>query len=255
LKDLAAYRFLDTRQIIELHPDITVRTIRSRLQLLFHAGYVERPVGQASYYEHPHIVYSLAKKGAALVSPNDGLPLPPKSTRELGVSFMRHSLMISNFAAVLKLALQNAGAELVVWRELGAIDAVHCEGERLPIAPDAFFTIKDKSDFLYFFLEIDRSTMVSEKVLRKYKGYWNWWIQGGQKEKLGINKFRVLTVCISQERADNLRQITKKADDRQLGSNIFWFACEKLYDLKNPESILTPIWKTPKNEDSRHLLE
>jgi len=145
LKDLAAYRFLDTRQIIELHPNITARTLRSRLQLLFHAGFVERPIGQVAYYEHPHLVYTLAKKGAALVSQNGGLPNPPKPAKELGVSFMRHSLMISNFAAVLKLALKNASAELAVWRELGPIDAVQCEGERLPIAPDAFLPSKQKN--------------------------------------------------------------------------------------------------------------
>lgn len=55
LKDLTSYRFLDTKQILTLHPDYTARTVRSRLQLLYHAGYVERPRGQFSYYEHPHI--------------------------------------------------------------------------------------------------------------------------------------------------------------------------------------------------------
>jgi hypothetical protein len=255
LKDLAAYRFLDTNQILTLHPNISARTLRSRLQLLFHAGLVERPIGQVAYYEHPHLVYTLAKKGAALVSENDGLPLPSKPAKELGVSFLRHSLMISNFAAVLKLALKNAGAELAVWRELGPIDAVQCEGERLPIAPDAFFTIKDKGDFLHFFLEIDRSTMVSERVLKKFKGYWNWWTQGGHTKKLEIHKFRVLTVCLSPDRAENLRQIAKKADDARQGSNMFWFGCEKSYSLKDPDAILSPIWKTPKNELPHCLLE
>lgn len=256
LKDLTAYRFLDTKQILTLHPDYTARTVRSRLQLLYHAGYVERPRGQFSYYEHPHLIYSLAKKGAALVSQDKSLLTITDRPHEMGVSFMRHSLMISNFQAVLRLALKNAeGFKLAVWRDLGAIDAVHCEGKRLPIAPDAFFTIEAKDYFMHFFFEADRSTMAADRMLNKFKGYWNWRLEGGQKRKLDIANFRVLTVCISEERAENLRQIAKKADVNQTGSEMFWFACEKAYNLENSEKVLEPIWKTPKNENPHSLLE
>jgi hypothetical protein len=256
LKDLTSYRFLDTKQILTLHPNYSARTVRSRLQLLYHAGYVERPRGQFSYYEHPHLIYSLAKKGAVLVSQDKGLLTVTDRPHEMGVSFMRHSLMISNFQAALRLALNKTeGFKLVVWRDLGAIDAVHCEGERLPIAPDAFFTIEAKDYFMHFFFEADRSTMAADRMLNKFKGYWNWRLEEGSKRKLGISNFRVLTVCISEERQENLRQIAKKADANQAGSEMFWFAYEKSYDIGKPESILQPIWNTPKNDNPRHILE
>jgi len=108
---------------------------------------------------------------------------------------------------------------------------------------------------MHFFLEADRSTMTSERLLDKYKGYWIWRAEGGQKAKLEIPNFRVLTICLSQERADNLRKIAKKADDNQAGSEMFWFACESSYSLKEPETILEAVWKTPKNDNPHYLLE
>lgn len=257
LKDLTSYRFLDTKQILTLHPDYSARTVRSRLQLLFHSGYVERPSGQFSFYEHQHLIYSLAKKGAALVSQDKVLPpVTTKRPNEMGVSFMRHSLMISNFQAALRLALEKTeGSKLAVWRDLGAIDAIYCEGERMPIAPDAFFTIEAKNYFMHFFFEADRSTMAMDRMLNKFKGYWNWRLEDGQKRKLDIANFRVLTVCLSEERAQHLRRIAAKANGKETGSDMFWFACEKSFSLQNPESILTPIWRSAKGEGLRQLLE
>jgi DNA-binding HxlR family transcriptional regulator len=257
LNDLSDCRTLDTKHILALHPEMSQRTLQSRLYFLFHAGYVERPVSQISYFrESGHLVYSLTKKGAGLVSQNKGLPSPAKKPKELGVSFLQHSLMISNFKTILNLALEKErNAKLIVWRELGPIDAVQCEGERLPIAPDAFFTLETKDYLMHFFLEVDRSTMTGERLLDKFKGYWIWRAEGRQKTKLEIANFRVLTICLSRERAENLRQIAKKADDHQTGSEMFWFACEGSYSLKEPENVLQNIWKTPKNDLPHCLLE
>jgi hypothetical protein len=257
LKLLADCRFLDSKQIIALFPGQTERNVKRRLQFLFQGGYIERPAQQlANYKPSDSLVYTLTKKGAALVSQSKGLPAEAKPFREVGISFIRHSLMMSGFRLALAEALKgNSQFRLAVWREPGAIDAVHCEGERLPIAPDAFFTLEDKDYLRHFFLEADRSTMTLERMLNKFKGYWNWRAEEGQKRKLGISTFRVLTVCISEQRAENLRQIAAKANGKETGSDMFWFACEKSYSLENPEKILTPIWKSAKGGNLRHLLE
>jgi len=254
---LANYRFLDTKQITALFPSQTERNIKRRLHFLFHGGYIERPVQQFTYLKpSEYLVYSLARKGAELISQKKGFSARAKPSKEIGVSFLRHSLMISDFRLALSLALSNSSQfKLAVWKDLGLIDAVYCEGERLPIAPDAFFTIESKDYLMHFFLEADRSTMALERMLNKYKGYWIWRAEGSQKQKLDIANFRVLTVCISEERAENLRQISKKADDNQTGSEMFWFASEKAYAPAIHEKILEPIWKTSKNENPHHLLE
>jgi DNA-binding HxlR family transcriptional regulator len=257
LQDLAAYKFLDSKHILALHPEIKERSLQSRLHLLFHGGLVERPPSQFTYFQKAaHIVYSLTKKGAELVSQDMGVSDQVKQPKNMGVSFLQHSLMISNFKTILELALkENGQSKLSFWSEPKTIDVIYSGGERLPIAPDAFFTIEDKDYLMHFFLEVDRSTMALERMVKKFKGYWDWRAEGGHKRKLKISNFRVLTVALTEDRKENIRKIARKADDNQTGSEMFWFACEKAYNLENTGKILDPIWKTSKNENLHHILE
>jgi hypothetical protein len=258
LKELADYRFLDTKQISVLHPELSERETRRRLQFLFQAGFLARPNQQFSYFKPSgYIIYTLDKKGAELLFPGNREKLNQvKRNKNLKPIFLLHDLMVSNFRLVLTLALKGRKeSKLVRWREENLQSSVFSLGEKLPISPDAFFTIEDKDDLLHFFLEADRSTMSLERFLKKMKAYWQWWLEEGHKKKFGISVFRVLTITISEERKENLRKITKKADERQRGSEMFLFACEKDYNLEKPETILKPIWQSPKDDKYHHLLE
>jgi len=86
------------------------------------------------------------------------------------------------------------------------------------------------------------------------KAYWHYWQKDKQKQ-LGISVFRVLTLTEKQGRKESLRGLTKQAGDTKQGSEMFWFACEKSFDLAKPKTILDPIWQTPKNDTLHHLLE
>ena len=50
LRELADYRFLDTKQISVLHPELSERETRRRLQFLFRAGFLARPSQQFSLF-------------------------------------------------------------------------------------------------------------------------------------------------------------------------------------------------------------
>ncbi|GAG56075.1 unnamed protein product [marine sediment metagenome] len=254
LKDLANYRVLDTRHISELHSKVSKRTIQRRLKLLFHAGFLERPIKQFSQYKYPsHIIYTLGRKGAKFLFPSKRTT---KWRKKVKSAFLWHSLMISNFRVILTLALKNkTESKLVNWQEENLTDSVYLEGERLPIAPDGFFTIEDKDDLLHFFLEADRSTMEGKRFLSKMRAYWQWWLEEGHKKKFNISVFRVLTITVSKKRKENLRKITKRADDRRRGSEMFLFSCQKDYNLEKPESILKQIWQSPKDNSWHYLLE
>ncbi len=254
LRDLADYRFLDTTHILALHSEVPKRTIQYRLQQLYQVGFLERPIFQFPQYQPPaHIIYTLGKKGAEFLFPGRRAT---KQSRELKLPFLKHSLFISDFRVILTLALrEKKNSKLVSWREEGLFDTVYLEGEKLPISPDAFFTIEDKNDLLHFFLEADRSTMPEERFLNKMRAYWQWWKEEGHKDRFNISVFRVLTVNTSESRKENLRQRTKRVDDRQRGSDMFLFTCDKNYNLEKPESILKPIWQSPKNDNLHHLLE
>jgi len=258
LRDLADYRFLDSRHILALNSEMPERTLQRRLQFLFHAGFLERPIYQFSQFKTPsRIIYALGKKGAELLFSNQGTKVSwSKKNRTAMPLFLQHSLMVSNFRVILTLALKNRKeSKLVRWQEEGLAGKIYSEGEQLPLSPDAFFTIEDKNDWLHFFLEADCSSMEHKRFLDKMRGYWQWWKEEGHKDRFNISVFRVLTITISKERKENLRRITKQADDNRQGSEMFLFACEKDYNLETPESILNPIWQSPKNDNLHYLLE
>ena len=264
LQLLADYRFLETPQILAL-TGRGYRNLQRRLQYMFHAGLVDRPPRQQDYLWAPRpMVYALGDKGADLLAERlqveRGKVAWQEKNRQVGLPFVDHTLMTSNFRATLTLATKAArGVELVDWRQGTELtDRVQVDGEWFPIVPDGFFTLKvgdKKSPVRHFFLESDRSTMDHKRFFRKVFGYWQWYKSGGHTQKLGIPHFRVLTLTISEQRRDNLRVLTRGADDRKKGSEMFLFACEKDFSLEDPATILGSIAQCPKDATWHSLIE
>ena len=120
LQDLADYRFLDARQILTLHKEASERTLKRRLQLLFHAGFLDRPSQQFSYLQpSSHIIYALGKKGAKLIfSDRRAEANWTKRNKSVKPLFLQHALMISNFRVVLTLALNKTReTKILNWQE------------------------------------------------------------------------------------------------------------------------------------------
>lgn len=259
LQSLADYRFLNTKQLAILH-QINLRTLRGRLKRLFHAGYIIRPKYQFHYFAPTptkHIIHALGKQGAKFVFADQRVNLNWTSkNRNISSLYLWHALMVSDFRFILTLALRNAaGVKITNWQQENLLEYVSYQGERLCLKPDAFFTLEDKNNYMHFFLEADRSKMGHKKFFKKMKAYWEWWKLGRPKKKFGIERFRVLTIVISDQRKGNLRLTTKAVDDKRQGSEMFLFANHNDYSLDNPESILEPIWQSPKDDKQHHLLE
>lgn len=263
------YRFLDSGQITALIGSSYQTTIR-RLRKLYHHAFLDRPKSQAylGWFKPREMVYALDDKGAEVLVEKAGLPREEvtgrwgRKNKEVKYRYMEHTLMISRFRATLTLALRDrAESKLLFWeRESRDLrDKVYfLEGgkkRRLSIAPDGYFCIEDKGDLMYFFLEADRGTMTNKRFLRKMRGYWKWWKQGKHKKTFGIEAFRVLTVTYSERRKKNLRETTQAADDRNIGSSMFWFTSKERFDLEEPETILEPIWQIPRNGHRHRILE
>jgi len=87
--------------------------------------------------------------------------------------------------------------------------------------------------------------MSNVRYLAKLKAYYHFWatqIRSG-KHPSGMTRFRVLTVTLSQERKDNLRETAREVDGEGKAPNLFWFACERNYrDV--PQQVMGPIWQT-----------
>lgn len=261
LRDLADCRLLNTEQIVALYSG-GLRNLQRRLRHLYRQGYVERPSQQTlSDLPSQHIVYSLGRKGAELVFADT--EERAEHIRQIRLNSraafpsIAHSLMISQFRVVLSLALRkNGDAKIIRWKQDAELKhAMKLKGEKPTLIPDAFFTIEDKDGFFHFFLEADRSTMTNDRFLKKMQTYWNWWQNETYNEKLGISRFRVLTITLSKERKENLKRTTREADPRKQGSAMFLFACEKDYSLSEPENVLKPIWLSPKDDLARRMME
>jgi len=263
------FRFINSDQIQAL-VNGSERGILKRLQKLFHHGFLDRPLSQIVYplIGAQKMVYALGDKGADLLAEKFGIDRGKikwnEKNKEAKDRHIQHTLMISHFRICLELALNNLpGTNLLFWekenpkelKDYVYIRDLQGREFRAPIVPDGFFGIQDQKDKMYFFIEADQSTMTNARFLKKMKAYWNWWKQGKHTKRFGIKAFRVLTITKTEKRKGNLREITKKADDRQRGSLMFWFTSERNYSLQKPESILDAIWQSPKHDNYHSVLE
>ena len=259
LELLASYRFLDTYMLLALQPR-SLRGLRRRLQYLFHSGMIDRP--PRDYLRTPGpMVYALGNKGADVLAQKQELERGKidwqAKNHEVGSYFIDHTLMVSNFRAALTLAVKPLeSTSLLSWRQGPELKIrTQVEGKPTSIIPDGFLTLEDGDDLIHAYLECDRSTMTRKRYLEKMKVYWRFWRQGGHQEQGGIGRWRALTVCISEQRKENLRMLAKEADDRKKGSSMFLFTTESSYNLEEPGEILEEIWQSPTDDAWHSILE
>jgi hypothetical protein len=139
------------------------------------------------------------------------------------------------------------GLELASWREgrdlQDSAEVAFDRGyARVPVAPDAFFTLLDAKGRAHFLVEADRGTMTVTRFILKLKAYAAWWKEKKHEEKLGIRFFRVLTVTLSAARAANLVRAARAIEDVAALGRMFLFTHEERLSLARPESVLDNIW-------------
>lgn len=255
LQDLASYRFLNTEQILALHPG-GMRNTQKRLRYLYHLGYLDRPPEQTTAkLPTYHIVYGLGEKAAELIGGAEERAVKMRLAAKEVSPNIPHALMISQFRIVLSLALTRTG-KILRWSQGYELrDLLKIKGQSPSLVPDAFFVLEAQEGQWFFFLEADRSTMPAHRVLEKMKTYWEWYRNKTYEKIFDMPYFRVLTITENKGRRDNLCRTAKEADTRKTGSNLFLFASEKDYSLKKPEAVLAPIWLSAKDELPRKMLE
>jgi len=212
------------------------------------------------------MIYGITNKGANFLKKELGIERKKVNfavkNSEVGDRHIFHTTMISQIRAAVTLAAKgHPDINLLFWQSEGkftdcTILKKNGKNLRIPIVPDGFFGIKYGNKFFYFFIEADRSTMTGKRILKKMKGYWNYWKEGGLSKEIKIENFRVLTVANIKKRKNNLCKITKKADEKQKGSSLFWFAYEKQITLENPgDFFFANIWNTAKEDKFFSLLK
>jgi hypothetical protein len=268
LKLVYEYRFSTSDMIREAIAGSPQRITR-RLTDLYHSRHLDRPRDQLPSYQEggKPIIYALGNKGADALTIYAGIDRKridwTTKNREAGERHIQHALMVARFRHALTLALRDRPETAIAsWEHAGVFRVPVTYEDRkgkeitISIIPDACFTIRDKDDFMYFFLEADQSTMSHDRFLKKLKSYYHFFATEIYKQPdnpYHLPSFRVLTLTKSEQRKDNLRALARQVNDRQKALNLFWFACEKPY-TKNPAAIFTH-WQTPQDETPHHLLE
>jgi hypothetical protein len=267
------HRFLRSQHITALLPSSPQQVVR-RLQLLYHHGYLERPRAQLEYYgrggSRP-MVYGLASKGAKLLEKEFGIATSgSKTDHDIGQVFLEHTILVSDVMVSIELACRKSNDVTLLYEDQLALQSdrnqfqwdvkVPDHGVTLGVIPDRVFALEYSSNSgevqrVYFFLEADRGTMpvvrsglTRSSFNRKLISYEATWTQKVHQRKLGIHRFRVLTVTTNAERIKSLLDACSRL---KRGHGLFLFADRTVLE-KDPFS---SVWQCGKSAKISTLLD
>jgi hypothetical protein len=203
------------------------------------------------------------------------------------LGFLNHGLMISRMHFMVEMACRKSGgaASLEAWGQGGQLAGHKAsapkikaskhggnlfwqevdETERLPVEPDALFTLRfndrpEGQQLAHFCYEADRGSMVMTDMLKKFRGYYQL-IKKQQKhrEAFGVHPIRAVLVETTDEaRGKKLMELVGHPLVAGPGkrTGLFWFSISPLFSdpapdsaipryLNQPEAVFEPIWATP----------
>ena len=265
LETLYNYRFLTTSQIAALFFN-TKKRAEHRLRKLYDANLVDR-IFRPVIVGSAETIYVLGRDGVTLLSRETGTDTAEISDIRLNAAklkpfFLDHFIDINQVRVALTSASEINNYNMLFWKyenelknknEQGLLIADKVKdpenpGQRIPVAPDAFFGLETPAGRAYFFLEVDRATMTNTRFKRKMTGYARYWLDGVYQEKWGYKTFRVLTTTTAK-RLPNLLETTSQLREKQLLS-IFHFTDR---DNITPERLFSEIWRVPGDGQNKSL--
>ena len=224
LRDLFESRIMTAAHVATLHFDGKKEATKKRLQKLKSAGFITERRRRA--YD-PAILF-LARAGLKLLADEGILAEYPKissSTLEkrarVAESTVRHELEVMDVKAAFHSAVRKASAfqitEFTTWPLLSEFvaDRPGYGGAPMPVAPDGFLRIQEAgtgTDLFEhtFFLEVDRSSEVQDRLVGKAGCYLDYYKSGefavrngGERHNYQEFPFRVLMVFKTAERRNN----------------------------------------------------
>jgi hypothetical protein len=211
------------------------------------------------------VLYTLSRQGARYLASRSGFSgEAPAYTPFAGrgsLLFIEHTIRRNDFRVALTLASRlSPDTRLLWWRQdLGIKETVTFPDRnhggvmrRVSVLADGFFGIEHQGKELFYFVEIDRATVSSARMLQRFKGYYQMWLQKRHTKRFGIPNFRVLIATSSEARMKKLMGAALQVSSGQDAAKLFRFAIFESYD--KPNSIIEPIWQSASQEVSRKSL-
>ncbi len=243
------YHFLTREQIRLLSGFACRNRLSTRLRKLYDNAFLARrflPVFRGG----GEVIYFIGPRGIEVISEKYGIDAmitkqKRKQLLKIRNVFLPHYLAINEFRLALSLASRsNPGISLKSWKTQKEIPL--CLEER-KFYPDAYFVYGFRGKLYGIFLEIDRSTESNKRFAEKVDNYLKYGFDGHYQKQFGFQFFRVLVVCQSEARLENLKRLIEQKTDK-----MFWLAVQG--DI-SPEKILTKIWQRPAKDSVFSLLE
>jgi hypothetical protein len=242
-------RFLRSSHIVALTKGSPQQTLR-RLQLLYHHGYLERPRAQIDYFHRGGsrpLVYGLGNKSTPLLRRENAVPHFDwqAKNRSVGRVFLEHALLVTDVLVGIELACRRGRVRLLSAEEFPLPEQTRKRREpiqwsvnfenrtKLGLVPDRVFALEfpnqpEDRRRAFYFLEADRGTMpvmrenlAQSSLFRKLLAYEATWTQNIHRTRLGLHRFRVLTVTTSAERVKHLIEACAQL---KRGHGLFLFA-------------------------------
>ena len=249
LRHAYRHRFLRSSHVVALTNGSPQQTLR-RLQLLYHHGYLERPRAQIDYFHRGGsrpLIYGLGNKSAPLLPREKAVPYLDWQTknRSVGRVFLEHALLVSDVLVRIELACRQGRVRLLAADEFlfphqtrKRREPIHWSvnfenKSKLGLIPDRVFALEFPNQPVdrrraFYFLEADRGTMpvmrgnlAQSSFYRKLLAYEATWTQNIHRTRLGLHRFRVLTVTTSAERVKHLIEACAQL---KRGHGLFLFA-------------------------------
>ncbi len=128
--------------------------------------------------------------------------------------------------------------------ELVSTGADAAAAHRWVLVPDALLTLRRHGKIRRFALEVDRGTMVLERVAEKLAAYQTFFRLGLHTARWGNQHFTVLFVAPTAARRDSLRAAARAVLLPGLPAGFFRFSAASDWSLAAPERILAAeVWR------------
>lgn len=248
---------MTTAHVATLFFDGRLEAARKRLQKLKAAGVIsERPrrvVDSAVVFLTKAGLAILAENGILTEYPSFSLNALERRAQASDLT-LRHELSVLDVKAAFHLAIKKATnlklAEFNTWPLLNQFTAYRNNGAEILVKPDGFIRIQETdADGTFehtFFLEVDLSTEETETLALRTACYLDFYRSGGFALKNGAARadykdfpFRVLIVCKTRERRNNLAE--RLLNNRPPIFTLVWLS---VIDDVSADS-LGAVWITP----------
>jgi Replication-relaxation len=242
IRQVARFRFLRSPQIVTLAAGSPAQILR-RLQALYHHHYLDRPRCQIDYHHRggsQPMAYGLGSRGVALMRREFDVPFDQmtwgRGGKDVGRVFLEHTLLIAETVTAIERAAKESGGQFT-FISSGMLTTTSLKGKhrepfrwsatinqrRSGLIPDAVFALdltapNSRTQRVVIFLEADRGTMPVlrtrsphlSNISRKLLAYADLWKSGVFTKRFQTQRFIVLTVTESSERAQNITDAVAK---------------------------------------------